>query len=80
MIMTGTSLVERKGNTAYPLKHKIRVGKYFTRQIRKAQFCGQDQTCCCKSHVKNKNLRLFEKMTVMCCSQQFITQPRPHDD
>jgi hypothetical protein len=78
MTMTGTSLVEGMGNTAYPLKHEIREGKYFIRQKHKAQFCSQDRIFRRATHVRNKNLQLFEKWP-LCCLQQFITQPRPHN-
>jgi hypothetical protein len=61
MTMTGTTLVEKKGNTAYPLKYEIREFKYFTRQKREAQFCSQDRTHCRATHLRNKNLQLFEK-------------------
>jgi hypothetical protein len=74
MTMTGTSLVEGKGNTAYPLKYEIREVEYFTRQKREAQFCNQGRTRCRATHVRNKNLQLFEKWP-FCCLQQFITQP-----
>ena len=38
-------------------------------------FCSQDLICCRESHSINKNFQLFQKL--LCCLQQFITQPRP---
>jgi hypothetical protein len=38
MAMTGTSLIEGKGNTAYAQKHEIREGKYFIRQKHRHSF------------------------------------------